>query len=133
MPPTRASRSLEWGHGSRQVKFRSRSSFSRPHDRKYPLHGIASVPVLPQSPAPATLPHQNIRRKRIMARVVGRLLVDSLEAHDIGLIYCVPGESYLGFTNALVDNNRMRLIVCRHEGGAAFMAAADGRMRNGRA
>ena len=68
-----------------------------------------------------------------MARAVGRLLVDSLEAHDIDLIYCVPGESYLGFTNALVDNNRMRLIVCRHEGGASFMAAADGRMRGGRA
>ena len=68
-----------------------------------------------------------------MARTVGRLLVDSLEAHDIDLIYCVPGESYLGFTNALVDNNRMRLIVCRHEGGAAFMASADGRMRGGRA
>jgi len=68
-----------------------------------------------------------------MAQTVGRLLVDSLEAHDIDLIYCVPGESYLGFTNALADNNRMRLIVCRHEGGAAFMAAADGRMRGGRA
>jgi acetolactate synthase-1/2/3 large subunit len=68
-----------------------------------------------------------------MPRTVGRALVDSLEAHDIDLIYCVPGESYLGFTNALLDNNRMRLIVCRHEGGAAFMAAADGRMRGGRA
>jgi acetolactate synthase-1/2/3 large subunit len=68
-----------------------------------------------------------------MARTVGRLLVDSLEAHDIDLIYCVPGESYLGFTNAMADNNRMRLIVCRHEGGASFMAAADGRMRGGRA
>jgi acetolactate synthase-1/2/3 large subunit len=68
-----------------------------------------------------------------MAQSVSKLLVDSLEAHDIDLIYCVPGESYLGFTNALADNNRMRLIVCRHEGGAAFMAAADGRMRGGRA
>ena len=68
-----------------------------------------------------------------MAQTVARLLVDSLEAHDIDLIYCVPGESYLGMTNALADNNRMRLIVCRHEGGAAFMAAADGRMRGGRA
>lgn len=68
-----------------------------------------------------------------MTQIVGKLLVDSLEAHDIDLIYCVPGESYLGFTNALADNNRMRLIVCRHEGGAAFMAAADGRMRGGRA
>jgi len=68
-----------------------------------------------------------------MPQSVSKLMVDSLEAHDIDLIYCVPGESYLGFTNALADNNRMRLIVCRHEGGAAFMAAADGRMRGGRA
>ena len=68
-----------------------------------------------------------------MAQTVGKALVDSLEAHDIDIVYCVPGESYLGFTNALADNNRMRLIVCRHEGGAAFMAAADGRMRGGRA
>lgn len=68
-----------------------------------------------------------------MPQSVSRLMVDSLEAHDIDMIYCVPGESYLGFTNAMADNNRMRLIVCRHEGGAAFMAAADGRMRGGRA
>ncbi|HYM71548.1 MAG TPA: thiamine pyrophosphate-dependent enzyme, partial [Stellaceae bacterium] len=68
-----------------------------------------------------------------MAQTVGRMLVDSLEAHDIDIVYCVPGESYLGFTNALADNNRIRLIVCRHEGGAAFMAAADGRMRGGKA
>lgn len=68
-----------------------------------------------------------------MPQSVSKLMVDSLEAHDIDMIYCVPGESYLGFTNALADNNRMRLIVCRHEGGAAFMAAADGRMRGGRA
>jgi acetolactate synthase I/II/III large subunit len=68
-----------------------------------------------------------------MAQTVGHMLVDSLEAHDIDLVYCVPGESYLGFTDALADSNRIRLIVCRHEGGAAFMAAADGRMRDGRA
>ncbi|HTV90346.1 MAG TPA: thiamine pyrophosphate-dependent enzyme [Stellaceae bacterium] len=68
-----------------------------------------------------------------MAQTVGRMLVESLEAHDIDLVYCVPGESYLGFTDALADSNRIRLIVCRHEGGASFMAAADGRMRGGRA
>jgi acetolactate synthase-1/2/3 large subunit len=68
-----------------------------------------------------------------MSQTVARLLADSLEAHDIDLIFCVPGESYLGLTNALVDNNRLRLIVCRHESGASFMAAADGRMRGGRA
>lgn len=68
-----------------------------------------------------------------MAQSVGQALVESLEAHDIDIVYCVPGESYLGFTDALADNNRIRLVVCRHEGGAAFMAAADGRMRGGRA
>src|SRR5262249_28795148 len=39
----------------------------------------------------------------------------------------------LAFPTALVDINRMRVIVGRQEGGAAFMAAADGRMRGGRA
>ncbi len=65
-----------------------------------------------------------------MKRTVARLLAESLQAHDIDIIYCVPGESYLGLTDALSDMNRMRLIVCRHEGGAAFMAVADGRMRD---
>jgi acetolactate synthase-1/2/3 large subunit len=65
-----------------------------------------------------------------MTRTVARLLAESLQAHDIDLIYCVPGESYLGLTDAITDQNRLRLIVCRHEGGAAFMAVADGRMRD---
>ena len=34
-----------------------------------------------------------------MAQTVARLLTESLEAHDIDLVYCVPGESYLGLTN----------------------------------
>ncbi|MCL2428894.1 MAG: thiamine pyrophosphate-binding protein [Alphaproteobacteria bacterium] len=68
-----------------------------------------------------------------MSETVARLVASSLEAHDIDLIYCVPGESYLGLTNALVDNNRIRLVVCRHESGASLMAVADGRMRAGRA
>ena len=38
-----------------------------------------------------------------MSQTVARLLADSLEAHDIDMIYCVPGESYLGLTNALVE------------------------------
>jgi acetolactate synthase-1/2/3 large subunit len=65
-----------------------------------------------------------------MARTVARLLAESLQAHDVDLIYCVPGESYLGLTDALSEFNSIRLTVCRHEGGAAFMATADGRMRD---
>lgn len=68
-----------------------------------------------------------------MSRTVGRLLAESLEAHGVDTIFCVPGESYLGLTDALTDVESIRLIVCRHEGGAGFMAVADGRMNNGRA
>ncbi|HEV2336299.1 MAG TPA: thiamine pyrophosphate-dependent enzyme [Stellaceae bacterium] len=65
-----------------------------------------------------------------MSRTVARLLAESLEAHDVDQIYCVPGESYVGLTSALIERNGVRVIVCRHEGGAGFMAVADGRLRD---
>src|SRR3954451_380074 len=68
-----------------------------------------------------------------MTRTVGRILAESLEAHGVDMIFCVPGESYIGLTDNLIDMPQMRLIVCRHESGAGFMAVADGRMRDGRA
>jgi acetolactate synthase-1/2/3 large subunit len=64
-----------------------------------------------------------------MTRTVARLLAESLQAHEVDQIFCVPGESYVGLTSALAETNAIRLIVCRHEGGAGFMAAADGRLR----
>ena len=65
-----------------------------------------------------------------MTTTVARLLADSLEAHDVDQIFCVPGESYVGLTSVLADRNTIRMIVCRHEGGAGFMAVADGRLRS---
>jgi acetolactate synthase I/II/III large subunit len=65
-----------------------------------------------------------------MTTTVGRLLADSLEAHDVDQIFCVPGESYVGLTSVLTERNSIRIIVCRHEGGAGFMAVADGRLRD---
>ncbi len=61
---------------------------------------------------------------------VARLLADTLEAHDVDQIFCVPGESYVGLTSVLTERNSIRMIVCRHEGGAGFLAVADGRLRN---
>ena len=61
---------------------------------------------------------------------VAQLLADSLEAHSISEVFCVPGESYIGLTSALVEREKVRIVVCRHEAGAAFMATADGRLRN---
>jgi acetolactate synthase-1/2/3 large subunit len=65
-----------------------------------------------------------------MSTTVARLLADSLEAHDVDQIFCVPGESYVGLTSVLSERNSIRMIVCRHEGGAGFMAVADGRLRS---
>jgi len=58
-----------------------------------------------------------------MSRTVARLLAESLDAHDVDQVHCVPGESYVGLTSALIERNAMRLVVCRHEAGTGCMAA----------
>ena len=62
-------------------------------------------------------------------RTGGRILVDNLLAQGADLAFCVPGESYLAVLDALYDvRERLRLIVCRQEGGAAYMAEAYGKL-----
>ena len=59
----------------------------------------------------------------------GQLVVDELLLHDVDTLFCVPGESYLPVLDALYDvTDRMRLISCRHESGAAMMAAAQAQL-----
>lgn len=59
---------------------------------------------------------------------VGQLIVDTLAAHKIDRVFCVPGESYLGLLDALYGRNDIDTVVCRHEAGAGFMALADARL-----
>jgi acetolactate synthase-1/2/3 large subunit len=62
-------------------------------------------------------------------RTGGQILVANLLAQDVDLAFCVPGESYLPVLDALHDaRERLRLIVCRQEGGAAYMAEAYGKL-----
>jgi thiamine pyrophosphate-dependent acetolactate synthase large subunit-like protein len=65
-----------------------------------------------------------------MSQTVARLLIESLQAHDVDRIFIVPGESYVGFTSALVQQESIQIIVCRHESGAGYMALADSQLRN---
>ncbi len=58
----------------------------------------------------------------------GRILVDQLIAQGCERIFTVPGESFLAVLDALHDTPAIDTIVCRQEGGAAFMACADGAM-----
>ena len=62
-------------------------------------------------------------------RTGGRILVDNLLAQGVDLAFGVPGESYLAVLDALYDvRERLRFIVCRQEGGAAYMAEACGKL-----
>ena len=63
-----------------------------------------------------------------MTRTGGRILVDALRRQGVDRIFCVPGESYLPVLDALHDTPEIQVIVCRHEGAAANMAEADGKL-----
>ena len=54
-------------------------------------------------------------------------IVSSLKAHGIARVYCVPGESYLALLDALYGSD-IEVVVCRHEGGAGFMAVAEAKL-----
>jgi acetolactate synthase-1/2/3 large subunit len=59
----------------------------------------------------------------------GQLLVECLLALGARHGFGVPGESYLAVLDALHDTRgRLDYILCRQEGGAAFMAAAYGKL-----
>jgi len=61
------------------------------------------------------------------SRTGGRILVDQLQRHAVRHVFCVPGESYLGALDALHDS-AIETVVCRQEGGAAYMAEAYGKL-----
>ncbi|HUF87539.1 MAG TPA: thiamine pyrophosphate-binding protein [Thermohalobaculum sp.] len=62
-----------------------------------------------------------------MSRTGGELLIDCLEAQGVTTAFGVPGESYLAVLDALHDSS-IRFVICRQEGGAAFMAEAWGKL-----
>jgi acetolactate synthase-1/2/3 large subunit len=61
------------------------------------------------------------------ARTGGEILIDQLAIHGVRHAFCVPGESYLAALDAFVDSD-IALTVCRHEGAAAMMAEAVGKV-----
>jgi acetolactate synthase I/II/III large subunit len=60
-------------------------------------------------------------------RSAGHLLIAQLEREGVTRVYGVPGESYLDVLDGLHDSS-ITTVVTRHEGGAAFMAVAEGRL-----
>ena len=66
--------------------------------------------------------HQTASRKS-----AGHVIVDSLEAHGVKRVHIVPGESFLDVLDGLHDST-IETVITRHEGGAAYMAEADGKL-----
>src|ERR1700685_1806594 len=58
----------------------------------------------------------------------GQILVAALRHQGVDRIYCVPGESYLPVLDALYDASDVEVVSARHEGAAANMAEADGKL-----
>src|SRR5438552_9911482 len=64
---------------------------------------------------------------RPVTRTGARLLVDQPVVQGVDTVFGVPGESYIGALDALRDAP-IRLVVARHEAGAANMAEAYGKL-----
>ena len=59
----------------------------------------------------------------------GQVLIESLVALGATKSFGVPGESYLAALDAMHDTGgQFDFVLCRNEGGAAFMAAAWGKL-----
>ena len=63
------------------------------------------------------------------ARLGGHALVEALLAQGIDTVFGVPGESFLAVLDGFHEHREHILfIACRQEGGAAFMAEAQGKL-----
>lgn len=58
----------------------------------------------------------------------GQLVVETLKGLGIDRVYGVPGGQTLAITDAILDEPSMSFVTTRHEGAAAVMADAAGRI-----
>ncbi|MBX3587101.1 MAG: thiamine pyrophosphate-binding protein [Ramlibacter sp.] len=64
-----------------------------------------------------------------MSQIAGHLLVECLIAQGVTHVFGVPGESYLAALDGFhAHAGRIRFVINRQEGGAAFMAEAHGKL-----
>lgn len=63
------------------------------------------------------------------SRLAGHALVEALVAQGVHTTFGVPGESFLAVLDGFHEHReRIRFVACRQEGGAAFMAEAQGKL-----
>ncbi|MDL2403121.1 thiamine pyrophosphate-binding protein [Rhizobium mayense] len=68
-------------------------------------------------------------KQSLSSRNGGRILIDALRIHGVDRVFGVPGESYLAALDAFHDlESEIEFVICRQEGGAAYMAEAYGKL-----
>jgi acetolactate synthase-1/2/3 large subunit len=75
--------------------------------------------------------NQIVNQKEVVkpAQMGGHLLVECLIAQGVTHAFGVPGESYLAVLDGFHKyQDQIQFVTCRQEGGAAFMADAQGRL-----
>jgi len=71
----------------------------------------------------------NLNEANQSDQIGGHLLVECLIAQGVSHAFGVPGESYLAVLDGFHRyQNQIEFVTCRQEGGAAFMADAQGRL-----
>lgn len=71
----------------------------------------------------------NVNDLNTSDQIGGHLLVECLIAQGVTHAFGVPGESYLAVLDGFHRyQNQIEFVTCRQEGGAAFMADAQGRL-----
>lgn len=93
--------------------------------RSRPLTPFGSRPCSVREPVDGVRTYS--RKETDSMTSAGHAIVRSLENHGIDRIYTVPGESFLDVLDGLHDSS-IDTVVCRHEGGAAYMAEAEGKL-----
>ena len=76
--------------------------------------------------------HRDLQRKdeamNAIPRTGGHILIEQLALHGADTVFGVPGESFLAALDGMYQSQRVRFINARHEGGAAMMADAYGKL-----
>jgi len=70
-----------------------------------------------------------MQQQDLKLRHGGKILADALVGHGAKMAFGVPGESFLPVLDGLYDvRDQLKFVVCRQEGGAAYMADAWGKL-----
>lgn len=59
---------------------------------------------------------------------IAKIIVESIYNAGVRVVYGIPGAKVDAIFDTLSDHPEIKLVVCRHEQNAAFMAAATGRI-----